>query len=162
MGSQVSVTALLAEMSACSRAIDWAKQQTPAEAWTTCQRGDWLAFFLVGIGYDRSKLVVHLAAAASHFMPAADTTGQEGRLRFLLREAGVSHKERSYGDRLNAPLTAHAYMYNVAAWDALNWPMVEAPHTVARSADLLREQVPWSEVEPLITAWAKARDKGNG
>ena len=36
----------LIEMDACQEAIDWVENRTIKEAWTDCQRGDWMLWLL--------------------------------------------------------------------------------------------------------------------
>ena len=178
MGGLVNTTLLLAEMNACGRAMDWARYKAPAEAWDSCSRGDWLAFFLAGIGYDRRALVRVLMDLVSRlgygheYMTALGRWTQPreshepvtvDRFRFLMREADTPPANRSYGQRLNAPLTAHAIVHEHAFDHCGRVHHSTADDMLALSlkvsADIIHELVPWSEVEPLIKQWVKDRER---
>lgn len=172
MGRQVNITALLSDMFACGHAVAWVNGRDPRAAWFECPRGDWLAFFLVGVGYDRRTLVGHLISLArelvttthdladlndfaerlSHSVPPISDEERPAinQLCYLARELGA-HKTHSFGDRRNAPAAAHAFVFMLAG----SPPSSEAQ----RTADILRDLVPWSEVEVLIEQWAKDKEK---
>ena len=52
----MTLTSHLRKLGACQEAIDWVGDKSLAEAWATCQRADWMFWFLKRSDYDRKAL----------------------------------------------------------------------------------------------------------
>ena len=62
------ISPILRDLHACQTARDFSRGKTIAEAWTTCDRGDWLLWFAARIGVDR-KIVVGAACDCADIAP---------------------------------------------------------------------------------------------
>ena len=65
----------LRELNACLEAVDWVGDQPLAEAWATCDRGDWMLWFAARTGIDRKVLVRAACACARQslqYVPAGE------------------------------------------------------------------------------------------
>lgn len=55
---------ILIEISGCSEAAEWAKGKTPEEAWSACERGDWMLWIAAKSGVERKLIVMQACKAA--------------------------------------------------------------------------------------------------
>ena len=68
--------ALLHRWQACSKAVKWIGQKSPYDVWRTCERDDWLLWWLAKLGLPRKRLVLlacDCASPALRYVPKGET-----------------------------------------------------------------------------------------
>ena len=161
----MSLRKKLAELDACSPARDWVGDKTLAEAWQTCQRGDWLLWLAAKANIDRRLLVLaacDCAEPALVYVPAGEdrpriaietarawangeaTLEAVSAAAFAAADAADAAADAAFAaaDAANGAYKA-AYAANAAA-DAAADAADDAAQaaSLAHSADLVRARIP--------------------
>ena len=66
----------LRKFDACTEGYEWAKDKTIEEAWSTCERGDWMLWYAAKINIDR-KLLVRAACACARLTLKSVPEGED-------------------------------------------------------------------------------------
>ena len=96
----------LKKFDACTEGYEWAKGKTLTEAWSTCERGDWMLWYAAKINIDR-KLLVKAACACARLSLRFVPSGEERpRIAIETAEAWAEGKA-SLNDVETASYAAH-------------------------------------------------------
>ena len=156
----------LRRLGACFEATQWAESQPDAEtAWRQCPRGDWLLWAAARLDIDRKLLVRAACACARTALPRVPAGEERPRIAIEMAEAW-SRGETTLYDVLRAAQAASAAASAAAdaayaAADAADAAYAAAAaaddaarsDSLARSADIVREILPWEAMS------AKLEDK---
>ncbi len=118
----------LKKFDACTEGYEWAKGKTLTEAWSTCERGDWMLWYAAKINIDR-KLLVRAACAcarlALRFVPEG-----EDRPRIAIETAEASAEGKASIEDVKHAAAYAAY----AAADAADAAAFAAAHAAFAAA----------------------------
>ena len=125
----------LKKLDACTEGYEWAKGKTLMEAWSTCDRGNWMLWYAAKINIDR-KLLVKAACACARLSLRFVPSGEERpRIAIETAEAWTEGKA-SLEDVRTAAYAAHAAAStaaNTAAYAA--YAAAYAAYAAAYAAD---------------------------
>lgn len=142
---------LLTKIGACPKAIDWAKGVE--EWWNICDRGDWLIWYLVRLGYDPTELYGLLAVMTEWAFPG----DMEGAIIKLIEVHNIKRDAQEYDSyteederRYNRGLWKIAdEIYTALHNNARGGKQKDWLEILSREADTIRTMIPYSEIEKL-------------
>ena len=105
----------LKKFNACTEGYEWAKGKTLMEAWSTCERGDWMLWYAAKINIDR-KLLVKAACACVRLSLRFVPSGEE-RPRIAIETAEASAEGKASIEDVKHAAYA-AYAVDAAAYAA--------------------------------------------
>ena len=130
----------LRSLGACPEAREWAEPYaTLAEAWTACERADWLLWYSGRRGVDRKILVRAACACARTALPHVPPGEDRPRLAIELAEAWCNGRAtivevRSAAYAAAKAANAAAYAANAAAYAAAAYADAYAAYAAADAA----------------------------
>jgi len=127
---------LLEDLKACSEAREWSKGMTLEEAWSTCERADWMCWLLVELLTSNIKIPIPNQSIVRHVLCDCAETA----LKYTTdsRPAEAIRIARLYADgKANAEQLAAAW---AAAWAAARAAAIDA--ALKEMAGLIRKRVP--------------------
>ena len=104
----------LKKFDACTEGYEWAKGKTLTEAWSTCERGDWMLWYAAKINIDRKLLVKAACACARLSLKFVPDGEQRPRIAIETAEAWAEGKA-SLNDVETASYATYAAAYTYAA-----------------------------------------------
>ena len=107
----------LKEFHACPEGYEWAKDKTIEEAWSTCERGDWMLWYAAKINIDRRLLVRAACACARLALKSVPEGEDRPRIAIETAEAWTEGKA-SLKDVRTAAFAANAANAAYAAYAA--------------------------------------------
>lgn len=182
-------TNLLFGLDACSPALDWAATQPNLRAaWAACQRGDWLLWLatrlnvprerIVLAGTDHSREVLHLvpddvdeprvAVETAELWALGEATIEEvreARDHCRARRRGMYASSAAAVEAAELVAAAVAELAATVAFADADADAASADAdaarsaSLARSADIVREWIPWRVVAAAIRSRGQERDK---
>ena len=147
----------LVKSKACAPAIAWVGERTAEQAWTECERSDWLLWFIEKVVDDSlTRPLVSLVLACSKFSPSADPRVIQYNTRI---ERWLAGGETDTWTAVSAANAAKAALWTAASDSALAarvprfaaWSASRAGRaTEAELCALVREYLPWSMIGPIV------------
>jgi hypothetical protein len=127
---------------ACQEAREWAKGKTLAQAWKTCERGDWMLWLAVWL-CDRKLVVLAVcdcAELALKYVPDGETRPKhciDTARAWVAGKATLKEVKAAAHAASSAAHAAHAYAADAAAADAAaaRYPVLK------QCADLVRVRI---------------------
>ena len=145
----------LRRLRACIEATQWAESQPDAEtAWRRCPRGDWLLWVAARLDIDRKRLVRAACACARTALSHVPAGEERPRIAIETAEAWA-RGEATLDDVRRAVQAASAAVFaaNAAFADfAAAAYAATRSASLARSADIVREIIPWEAMAVAIEA----------
>lgn len=141
---------------ACAESIGWIKQnnvQSLEEAWTSCERGDWLLWMAEHLGVDRRKLAICAALSAHTIVQyVQDQRNRDAiRVAFLWGrgkatdeqlEAAREDAMKAAADARSAFWASNTALSAIGAADDNDWAATRAAARAARTAESAAESWP--------------------
>jgi len=135
----------LIEMDACQEAIDWVENRTIKEAWTDCQRGDWMLWLLEQMegekGWLDEKKIMLLGCwctrRALKYVPEGETRplkAIETKEKWAKGETTREEMDVARSVAMTAASDAEWAAARSAAWAAVNDTVNDSANDAARSA----------------------------
>ena len=121
----------LKKFDACTEGYEWAKGKTLTEAWSTCERGDWMLWYAAKVNIDRKLLVKAACACARLALKFVPDGEQRPRITIETAEAWTEGKA-SLNDVRTAAAAAYTAAYTAA--DAA-YTAADAAYAAADAAD---------------------------
>jgi len=131
---------LLRRLGACEDAREWAKGKSLAQAWRTCERGDWMLWLAARAEVRRQDVVLAACACARLSLKHVSKREERPRIAIETAEQWARGKATIEEVRIAAYVSAAyaaAYAYASAA-DAAD----SRTRVPARCATLVRKQIP--------------------
>lgn len=166
---RAALLTLLEMCDACLEAQEWATATpgTPSELWAACPRGDWLLWLADNVGVN--PFVVQLAACdcLEPALPLLDTATRVELTAAVEAVRRVARGTSTYDAEPHYPhpvAQCSTYMRTATHMAAIYAARVEARSAASqvdvmtesyrRSADIVREHIPWAAVEYDLAMWS--------
>jgi len=153
-GGKMKFADKLRKLEACEDAIEWVGDKSFKEAWNTCERADWMLWYIakaeLGTKRERIHIVCDCAETSLKYVPE----GEDGPR--LAIEAARAYADNPTKTNLKKLIAAES-----AAWYAANaaWSAAEYAATAAGSAaEYAAGYAAWYTARPAANAaWSAAR-----
>ena len=145
---------ILADLNACPEAAEWVGDKDAGEAWTTCERGDWMLWLATEVNIDRKLIVLAACDCAEPALKYATSDAP----RIAIETARAWCRDEATIEQVKDAASAAAYAAAYAAYSkASHNAAVHAAHAVyaayaahaaaraeslKHSADLVRQRIP--------------------
>lgn len=134
----MNLTDWLQSSGACAEGLQWARGLSPQEAWEQCNRPDWMLWALEELGYADQRVPREFACWCVRQVWELLT---DPRSRTAVEVAERYARGEATAAELSAARAAAEGAAEAAAWAAAR----------AAQANRLREVVPWSVVDELLS-----------
>ena len=106
----------LRRLKVCPEGYEWAKDKTLKEAWSTCERGDWMLWYAAKLDVDR-RLLVKAACACARLSLKLVPDGEE-RPRIAIETAEAWTDGKASIQDVNAAANAAEFTARIATYAA--------------------------------------------
>lgn len=126
----------LRKMKACPEAVAWVGDKTLQQAWTECERGDWMTWLTAELRLDSRKAAADMAERVWHMVESDSQLACAWAIDCAHRGADEDEVDAA-GDAAQAAAGAAAW---VAAWDAARAAERKA------QAHIMRDHFTWQQI----------------
>ena len=147
----------LRKMNACPHAVEWVGDKTLQQAWTTCQRGNWMAWLTAELLLDSRRAAADMAERVWHLIEPESQLACAWAIDCARRDTGEEERaaagDAAWGAAWDATGAAAWGAAWGAAWDAAGAAAENAERYA--QADIMRDHFTWQQIAAALVKLEK-------